>query len=88
MGAYKPDVRIWEALAARCHAAIAPGPAWWHVSAYADYDLATARTLGLTCVFVERPHARRGDAGLADLVVADLAGLAAHLAVADGAGAG
>jgi hypothetical protein len=43
------------------------------VSAYADYDLATARTLGLTCVYVERPHARPGPS---DLAVADLDSLA------------
>ena len=64
-----------------------PGPAWWHVSAYADYDLVAARKLGLTCVFVGRPHARRGDPALADVVVADLAELAALLVVADGADA-
>ena len=77
MGAYKPDPRMWAALAARvAGAGIVPGPAWWHVSAYADYDLAAARKLGLTGVFVERPHARRGDPALADVVVADLAALA------------
>jgi len=76
VGGYKPDPRMWAALAAQ--AGIAPGPAWWHVSAYADYDLAAARGLGLTCVFVERPHARRGAAALADVVVPDLAALALH----------
>jgi 2-haloacid dehalogenase len=74
VGAYKPDVRIWEAAAAR--AGIAPGPDWWHVSAYADYDLATARALGLTCVLVRRPHHRAGTPDLADWVVEDLADLA------------
>lgn len=29
---------------------------------YADYDLEVARSLGLTTVFVSRPHARTGDA--------------------------
>jgi len=43
------------------------------VSAYADYDLRTARELGLTCVFVRRPHSRAGDA---DVTVPDLAALA------------
>ena len=80
VGAYKPDPRMWAALAARvAPLRIAPGSAWWHVSAYADYDLAAARRLGLTCVFVERPHARRGDPGLAGVVVADLAELATLL---------
>ena len=51
-----------------------PGPHWWHVSAYADYDLETAGRLGLTRVFVARPHARPG---LADHQVADLGQLAA-----------
>jgi hypothetical protein len=43
------------------------------VSAYADYDLRTARELGLTCVLVRRPHSRPGDA---DVTVPDLAALA------------
>lgn len=72
VGVYKPDPRLWHAAAART--GVAAGPDWWHVSAYADYDLATARTLGLTCVYVARPHAR---AGAADVTVANLAELAA-----------
>ena len=74
--AYKPDVRIWHAAAERTGAL--PGPDWWHVSAYADYDLATARALGLTCVLVRRSHHR---AGTADLVVEDLGELARGLQV-------
>jgi FMN phosphatase YigB (HAD superfamily) len=46
---------------------------WWHVSAHADYDHETAGALGLTCVFVPRPHSRPG---YADLVVPDLGRLA------------
>ncbi|MFL5278539.1 MAG: HAD-IA family hydrolase [Myxococcales bacterium] len=69
--AYKPDPRIWQAAAERLH--VAPGRGWWHVSAYADYDLRTATGLGLTRVFVERPHRRPGEA---DHVVPDLAALA------------
>lgn len=64
---YKPQPAFWQALATRRQ--IQPGPSWWHVSAYADYDLATARQLGLTTVFVQRPHSRPGPA---DLTVADL----------------
>jgi 2-haloacid dehalogenase len=71
VGAYKPDPRVWSEAAART--GVEPSPAWWHVSAYADYDLATARSLGLTCIFVDRPHARPGHA---DLSVADLRELA------------
>jgi 2-haloacid dehalogenase len=69
--AYKPDRRIWEAASRKVGAPF--GPAWWHVSAYADYDLRTARELGLTCVFVQRPHSRPGTA---DVTVPDLAALA------------
>lgn len=71
VGAYKPDPRVWHAASART--GVPPGPWWWHVSAYGDYDLATARGLGLTCVYVARPHARPGPA---DLAVASLAELA------------
>lgn len=71
IGRYKPDPRVWEH-ASRA-AGVPFGPAWWHVSAYADYDLAVARRLGLTTVYVERPHRRPGPA---DLVVPDLAALA------------
>jgi 2-haloacid dehalogenase len=69
--AYKPDRRIWEAAAHKLGRTF--DRSWWHVSAYADYDLCTARELGLTCVFVRRPHSRPGDA---DLTVPDLAALA------------
>jgi FMN phosphatase YigB (HAD superfamily) len=69
---YKPDPEFWHAMADR--RGISPGPEWWHVSAYADYDLAVANRLGLTTVFVARPHARRG---LATHSVADLMELAA-----------
>jgi len=69
--AYKPDPEMWRAAARRM--GVAPGRDWWHVSAYADYDHRTAGALGLTCVFVRRPHSRPGHA---DLVVEDLGGLA------------
>jgi len=74
---YKPAPEFW-----RCAAGgrgVSFGPAWWHVSAYADYDLGTARRLGLTCVYVQRPHARFGPA---DLCVRDLAELAGRVAAA------
>jgi 2-haloacid dehalogenase len=69
--AYKPDRRVWELAAERMR--VPYGPEWWHVSAYADYDLRTAAELGLTRVFVRRPHCRPGEA---DHVVPDLAALA------------
>ena len=56
--AYKPDPDFWHQMGRR--RGIKPGPHWWHVSAYADYDLKVADELGLTTVFVERPHARPG----------------------------
>jgi 2-haloalkanoic acid dehalogenase type II len=57
---YKPAEAFWRAVAERLR--IAPGPDWWHVSAYADYDLEVASRLGLTTVFVPRPHRRPGPA--------------------------
>jgi 2-haloacid dehalogenase len=69
--AYKPDRRIWEAASRKLGKPF--DRSWWHVSAYADYDLRTARELGLTCVFVRRPHSRSGPA---DVTVPDLAALA------------
>lgn len=74
VGRYKPDPRFWEEVARRLGRT--PGPDWWHVSAYGDYDLAVARRLGLTGVFVARPHARPGPA---DLEVPDLGALAEAL---------
>ncbi len=68
---YKPNPSFWLAVTAR--QLIEPGSIWWHVSAYADYDLRTATKLGLTTVFVARPHSQRGPT---DYRVADLAGLA------------
>jgi len=76
-GHYKPDPAVWEAMARR--RGIAFGPEWWHVSAYADYDLAVANHLGLTTVFVARPHARPGPATYA---VKDLAELVTMWATA------
>jgi putative hydrolase of the HAD superfamily len=67
VGCYKPDPRFWREVSARV--GVEPGPGWWHVSAYADYDLGVARSLGLTTVLVARPHARPGPA---DHRVADL----------------
>ncbi|MEZ0231025.1 MAG: hypothetical protein ACAI25_20585, partial [Planctomycetota bacterium] len=55
---YKPSEEVWRLAARRRRLAF--GRPWWHVSAYADYDLEVARRLGLTCVFVERPHSRPG----------------------------
>ena len=59
-GVYKPDVRFFQAMAARRDTVL--GKDWWHVSAYADYDLAQANHLGLSTVFVNRPHSRPGAA--------------------------
>jgi len=72
---YKPDPGFWLEVSRRL--GVDPGPAWWHVSAYADYDLKVAKSLGLTTVYVDRPHARPGPA---DHRVANLAELAALVA--------
>jgi len=69
--AYKPDRRMWESASRTMNRPF--DRSWWHVSAYADYDLRTARELGLTSVFVQRPHSRPGPA---DVTVPDLAALA------------
>ena len=71
---YKPDPAFWRHVSSRRGFPFDAG--WWHVSAYADYDLDTARRLGLTGVFVSRPHARPGPA---DFHVRDLAELANRL---------
>jgi 2-haloalkanoic acid dehalogenase type II len=71
VGLYKPAPGFWGALAQRT--GMPMGPAWWHVSAYADYDLGVARALGLTTVLVGRAHQRPGPA---DLTVSDLGALA------------
>lgn len=68
--AYKPDRKMWEAASRKLGVPFSKD--WWHVSAYADYDHAAARALGLTCVHVKRPHSRPGPA---DLTVSDLAEL-------------
>jgi 2-haloalkanoic acid dehalogenase type II len=71
---YKPNAAFWRAAAA--HRQIQLGKDWWHASAYADYDLRTAASLGLTTVFVERPHSL---AGTADHRVRDLDELVARV---------
>jgi 2-haloacid dehalogenase len=76
VGRYKPDPRFWREVSARL--GVGPGPDWWHVSAYADYDGQVASSLGLTTVFVSRPHARPGPA---THQVANLTELAALLGV-------
>jgi 2-haloalkanoic acid dehalogenase type II len=68
---YKPDPEMWRAASRKLGVPFSRD--WWHVSAYADYDHQTARALGLTCVFVRRPHSH---AGQADVIVEDLEELA------------
>jgi 2-haloacid dehalogenase len=68
---YKPSPEFWRAASSRLNLPLSK--AWWHVSAYGDYDLSVARSLGLTCVFVQRPHHRPGPA---DVTVPDLLSLA------------
>jgi 2-haloalkanoic acid dehalogenase type II len=68
--AYKPDPQMWQAASRALGVPFSRD--WWHVSAYADYDHVTAGALGLTRVFVKRPHSRPGPY---DVVVSDLAEL-------------
>jgi FMN phosphatase YigB (HAD superfamily) len=74
VGCYKPAREFW--LRAKDRFGVEPGPSWWHVSAYGDYDLETATELGLTRVFVRRPHHRPGPH---DVAVSDLGVLADRL---------
>jgi len=67
---YKPNSEFWQIVSKKTKTPFSKN--WWHVSAYADYDLKVARELGLTTVFVERNHSRPGTA---DIVVQDLLGL-------------
>lgn len=71
VGLYKPSPRFWQIVSERV--GIPCGRAWWHVSAYADYDLEAAAALGLSTVFVTRPHQRPGPA---DATVSNLIELA------------
>jgi 2-haloacid dehalogenase len=76
VGVYKPSLEFWHAVSRRLGVPL--GPAWWHVSAYADYDLQAAETLGLTTVFVARPHRRPGPAQWTVRDLLELAELAAR----------
>ncbi len=60
---YKPALAHWQEASRRM--GVPFGPSWWHVSAYGDYDLSVARQLGLTCVYLPRPHCRPGPHDLA-----------------------
>jgi 2-haloalkanoic acid dehalogenase type II len=69
---YKPSIEVWHRASERL--GVPFGPDWWHVSAYADYDLRTAQAAGLTTVMVGRPHQRPGPA---DITVPNLRALGA-----------
>lgn len=73
LGLYKPSPEVWRVASQRLGAAF--GPRWWHVSAYADYDLRVARGLGLTTVLVRRPHRREAPADVVVDGLDELAGL-------------
>ena len=57
---YKPAHEFWHHVARK--RGLRFDKSWWHVSAYADYDLDVVRSLGLTAVFIKRPHRRAGGA--------------------------
>ena len=70
-GVYKPSPEFWHFVSQRTRVPFSRR--WWHVSAYADYDLSVAKDLGLTCVYIPRAHSRPGSA---HLEVPDLVALA------------
>ena len=72
---YKPAPEFWTAVSSR--RGVPFGSSWWHISAYADYDMATAGRLGLTTVFIERDHNVWGPSSL---TAPDLRALAVMLA--------
>lgn len=72
---YKPAPEFWTAVSSR--RGVPFGSNWWHVSAYADYDMQTAARLGLTTVFIERDHNVWGPSSL---TAPDLRALATMLA--------
>jgi 2-haloalkanoic acid dehalogenase type II len=72
---YKPASEFWTAVASR--RGVAFGSDWWHVSAYADYDMATAGRLGLTTIFIPRPHNVWGPSSLTAPDLRALAGMVA-----------
>jgi 2-haloacid dehalogenase len=74
MRVYKPNRKVWEIVASKMN--ISFGPSWWHVSAYADYDHKTAQSLGLTTVFIKRPHCREAKT---DFYFDDLSSMVATL---------
>lgn len=78
LGCYKPAPRFWREASARL--GLEPGKDWWHVAAYADYDLGVAASLGLATVFVDRPHARPGPADHRVRDLEELAGLVGAVA--------
>ncbi len=64
---YKPSESFWRIVSERRNVPLRRD--WWHVAAYADYDLKVAKQLGLTTVFISRPH---NHSGPADYTFADL----------------
>lgn len=57
---YKPASDFWHFVARKRGQRF--DKSWWHVSAYADRDLDMVRSLGLTAVFLRRPHHVHGPA--------------------------
>lgn len=80
--AYKPSPKVFAELLARFAARGIPADAVVHVSSSRFHDVAPAKALGLSCVYVERAGVRRGgatptstDAAEPDLVVPSLTAL-------------
>jgi len=73
---YKPAPEFWHHVARKRGARF--DESWWHVSAYADYDLDVVRSLGLTSVLVTRPHHRPGAADYQFRSLTELADYVGH----------
>jgi 2-haloalkanoic acid dehalogenase type II len=75
-GVYKPAHAFWHHVARK--RGLRFDKSWWHVSAYADYDLDVVRSLGLTAVFIKRPHHRPGGADYEFRTLLELADYVGH----------
>ncbi|WP_394848254.1 hypothetical protein LZC95_12405 [Pendulispora brunnea] len=73
---YKPAHEFWHHVARK--RGLRFDKSWWHVSAYADYDLDVVRSLGLTAVFIKRPHRRPGGADYEFRTLLELADYVGH----------
>ena len=79
---YKPAPDFWKKTAERKGFSL--DRSWWHVAAYGDYDLSVARELGLTCVFIDRPHSVPAPSDLTFRDLGELSSFVERLFAANG----